>query len=268
MNCRICEAEVHSVFAATVLRKYRVSYFHCDSCGFLQTENPYWLSEAYLDPINRSDCGLLGRNIRFAHFTAPLLFVAFDRNARFLDYAGGYGVFTRLMRDIGFDYYWHDPYVKNLFADGFEFNQHLLPVELITAFEVFEHLSDPRAELDRMTGISPNILFSTLLLPEPLPKPDDWWYYGTEHGQHVALYSLKTLRFLARKYRVNLLTNGVDVHLFTRKRVNPLFFRCLPLLSKYGLWQLVHRRMQSRTVQDMNAIVTELRSPAEPGPQS
>ncbi len=38
----------------------------------------------------------------------------------FLDYAGGYGVFTRLMRDIGFDFYWHDPYTQNLFANGFE----------------------------------------------------------------------------------------------------------------------------------------------------
>jgi hypothetical protein len=260
VNCRICASSSTEVFSATILRKYRIRYYHCSTCGFLQTEDPYWLAEAYEHPINASDCGLLARNNRFAKLTAPLLYCAFDRRARYLDYAGGYGILTRLMRDVGFDYYWTDPYAKNLFAKGFEFDRRLLPIELITAFEVFEHLADPCAELDRMTAISRNIFFSTLLLPEPLAKPEDWWYYGTEHGQHIAFYSLKTLQFLGRKYHTNVVTNGVDVHLFTTKRIHPLFFRHLPLLSKYGLSQLVHRRMQSRTVQDMNAIIAELQS--------
>jgi hypothetical protein len=40
-------------------------------------------------------------------------------------------------------------------------------------------------------------MFSTLLVPEPAPKLEDWWYYGLEHGQHIAFYTRKSLAVLA-----------------------------------------------------------------------
>jgi hypothetical protein len=192
--------------------------------------------------------------------TAPLLYFSFNPHGHYLDYAGGYGVFTRLMRDIGFDYYWQDPHTKNIFAEGFEFDTHVGPIELVTAFEAFEHFTDPAAELDRIFAVSKNLLFSTLLLPEPVPKPVDWWYYGTDHGQHIALYSLKTLRFLAQQHNTHLLSNGVDVHLFTTKQISPFFFRYLHQFSKYGLIAFVHRRMASLTVQDRDTVAARLAS--------
>jgi len=46
-----------------ILNKYTIDYFHCPNCGFLQTQEPFWLDEAYKDPINISDTGYLSRNI-------------------------------------------------------------------------------------------------------------------------------------------------------------------------------------------------------------
>jgi len=229
----------------------------------VQTESPYWLQEAYREPINLPDTGILDRNLRFARLTAPLLFTHFDRHGRYLDYAGGYGIFTRLMRDVGFDYYWHDPFTTNLLARGFEYRSDMAPLEALTAFETFEHFEHPAAEIEKMLSLSRTIIFSTLLLPDPIPGPEEWWYYGVEHGQHIALYSLQTLKLVASRNALNLLTNGTDFHMLTDHRVSPFFFRHLALLSKRGLFALVKSRMRSRMVDDRDSLVRlmESRSP-------
>jgi hypothetical protein len=74
----------------------------------LQTEDPYWLDEAYKDPITLTDTGYMQRNINLSKMVATILLLFFDFRRKFLDYVGGYGVFVRLMRDIGFDFYWYD----------------------------------------------------------------------------------------------------------------------------------------------------------------
>jgi len=48
--------------------------------------------------------------------------------------------------------------------------------ELVSAFEVFEHLVNPLEEIERMLRLSDSILFSTLLVPTPAPGLADWWY--------------------------------------------------------------------------------------------
>ena len=155
MICKICNSNAKQVFNSKILKKYDVKYFKCDNCGYLFTEQPYWLDEAYSRSINLSDTGLLDRNIYFSKVLSVLIYFCFNKNGLFLDYAGGYGVFTRLMRDIGFNFYWHDPYTQNLFANGFE--KDIKPdskFELITAFEVFEHLVSPKEEIEKMLSYS------------------------------------------------------------------------------------------------------------------
>ncbi len=63
MQCQICHSLSRPLFSAPVLGKYRVSYFRCEHCGFLQTESPYWLPEAYQEPITRQDTGYVHRNL-------------------------------------------------------------------------------------------------------------------------------------------------------------------------------------------------------------
>jgi hypothetical protein len=261
MNCRICGAAANPLFEAVIMDRYTVKYFRCDTCGFVQTEPPYWLEEAYKRPINLSDCGILARNLRFSKLVAPLLYVGFDHHAQFLDYAGGYGIFTRLMRDIGFDFYWHDPFTQNLFARGFECPDTVNSYEALTAFETLEHLAEPLNELEQMFALAPTIIFSTTLLPEPVPASHDWWYYGLSHGQHVSFYSLKTLQYIAHRRGASLYSNGIDFHMLTPKKISRLFFSALPFLSRYGLLSLLKHRMSGRTVDDMNAIIALGRIP-------
>jgi hypothetical protein len=52
--CKICNKANDSIFTLKILNKYEIKYYHCSCCGFLQTEEPYWLDEAYSESINVS----------------------------------------------------------------------------------------------------------------------------------------------------------------------------------------------------------------------
>jgi hypothetical protein len=250
MLCKICNTQANELAAATVLNRHRVQYYRCPQCGFVQTEQPFWLKEAYSEAITKSDLGLVGRNVYFFEYARSLILAFFNDRGRFLDYGGGYGIFVRLMRDAGLDFYLYDQYCQNLFAQGFSVE--LLdkePYEMVTAFEVFEHLVDPMPEIERMRSLSANILFSTTLVASPPPLPEEWWYYGLEHGQHVALYSLRSLEMIAQRLGLNFVTDGRMLHLFTSKKVSAWSFRML--LNRYvhafaKRW--LNRRLRGRSL--------------------
>jgi len=253
MKCKICGRDSKKIFNTKILNKYNINYFYCKECGFIQTQEPYWLDKAYEESINITDTGIMQRNLYLSKITSILLFFVFDKNAKFLDYAGGYGIFTRLMRDIGFDFYWYDKYSENLLARGFEYKK-TDKIELITSFEAFEHFVNPSEEIEKMLGISKNIFFSTELYEYNPPKPDEWWYYGLEHGQHISFYSIKTLNYIANKYKLNLYTNGRNLHLLTEKKINNVFFKILLKVHRFGLANIVSLMMKSKTIEDWELL--------------
>ena len=154
------------------------------------------------------------------------------------------------MRDIGFDFYWQDLHCNNLLSRGFEYQHETnKDIELLTAFEVFEHLVNPIEEIQKMVDISGNIVFSTLLLPGKTPKPMEWWYYGFEHGQHISFYSHKTLSFIAQKFGLNFYSYK-DVHIFTKRKINFNLFKTLIILSRFGLFFYVRKNLISKTWED------------------
>jgi hypothetical protein len=232
MKCKICAAPSNHFSSATIFQ-HEVDYFRCRQCGFIQTEEPYWLEEAYAEAITNSDIGLMSRNVIYAKISQAIIQSFFDPEASFVDYGGGYGVLVRLMRDAGFDFYRYDKYCDNLFAKGFE----AAPAapgqyELVTAFEVFEHLAYPLAEIEQMLQFSRNILFSTLLVPSQSPRPGEWWYYGLEHGQHLSLYTPQSLTLIAEKFSLRFYSNGSSLHLLTEKKISTAWFR---LVSRYKM---------------------------------
>jgi len=192
----------------------------------VQTEPPFWHEAAYSSAITGSDLGLVSRNVMLAKTSRVIIKSFFRRDESFVDYGGGYGLFVRLMRDHGFNFFRYDRYCENLFARGFD--AELTPTaryELVTAFEVFEHLVDPLVTIEEMLSLSDNILFSTLLIPEHSPKPGEWWYYGLEHGQHVLLYTAKALAIIARRHGLHLHSKNNELHLLTRKKISPALFK-------------------------------------------
>jgi hypothetical protein len=254
LNCRICGTTSSKIFRRKILNKYDVDYFQCSSCGFIQTEEPSWLEEAYRSPINTEDTGILKRNILLVKRTSAILFFLFKRKESFLDYGGGYGLFVRMMRDCGFNFFWSDPFTENLFARGFEYDpSHTDKIELITTFECFEHFIDPMQEIEKMLSISQSILFSTETFSSGTPNPDTWKYYYFSHGQHISLFSLSSLRYVAKKYKMHLYSNGKSFHLLTNRSMNNLIFNVLLKLSLLGMYSLIALLMGSSTKTDSEA---------------
>jgi len=228
LSCRICKGQTADFAKATILGKYEIDYFRCATCGFIQTEKPYWLQEVYSEAINLSDVGLITRNIRLSRLTKTIICALFDPEGKYLDYGGGYGIFVRMMRDFGFDYYRYDKYCQNLFAKGFDVKEEEeRGFTLVTAFELLEHLDDPVATFEKLARYSSNIFFTTELVPKSTPRPDQWWYYGLDHGQHISFYTLHSLHLLADRLSLNLYSNGLGCHLMTDRKISPRLFRLL-----------------------------------------
>ena len=230
-NCKICEFNTNFFASTIVLDKYKVDYFQCPNCGFVQTEEPYWLVEAYSNVITRSDVGIVYRNNYCSQKASQIIFNIFDSKAKFLDYGGGYGLFVSIMRDLGFNFYWDDKFCQNILAQGFEINNSHR-YELVTAFEVFEHFINPIEEIENILKFSRNILFSTEILPADNPKPDKWWYYAPHEGQHISIYTLKALSIIAEKHNLNFYSssipnNDISLHLLTEKKITSGFFENL-----------------------------------------
>lgn len=237
MPCRVCGQDSRYVFTTKVMKKHDVKYYVCDQCEFMQVEEPYWLDEAYASPINLTDTGIISRNLNYSVFVSVIISLLLDSQAKYLDYAGGYGIFTRLMRDLGYDFYWQDIYTTNLVARGFEYQPDMGELKALTAFETFEHFVTPMPEMEKMLEMSDTIIFSTNMRPELVPDPEEWWYYGREHGQHTALYTVNTLKFIAQKFGLTLYTNGGDFHMFSKEKL-------LPKVLEIGVF---NRLLQSTT---------------------
>lgn len=229
MKCRICSNISHHLFFKNLLGKYKVAYHQCKQCGFLQTEEPYWLEEAYNSgAISALDTGILSRNISLRHKTQHILHKLFAdfKDFKALDYGGGEGIFVRMMRDLGYNFYRHDLYADNLYARFFDVKNTPLATRfhILTAFEVFEHLTDPLGEIKTMLEYSDIIFFSTELQPsDKREELEDWWYIVPETGQHISFYNKTSLEKIADLLGLNFYTDQVSLHILSRTELNNPF---------------------------------------------
>lgn len=243
MRCNICSSDMLFFAQELLLAKYSVNYYRCSFCGYIHTEEPYWLEESYSSAISCSDIGLIHRNLIMSVKTQAIISTWFDSSKCFLDFAGGYGMLVRLMRDAGYNFHWKDKYCLNLFAAGFtseDYNN--VCYELVTAFELFEHMQNPLSEIEHISFFSRNILFSTEIIPKEVPRPDSWWYYGLNHGQHISFYTLKSLQVIADKLSLNFYTDGTSLHMFTDKHFSPTMFRIAVSSVVSNILSLISKR--------------------------
>jgi hypothetical protein len=238
-----------------VLTKYEVAYYQCTSCEFIQTEDPYWIAEAYQAALNIEDTGIVARNVICAKRTSAILFAFFNHKGHFLDYGGGAGLFVRMMRDLGFDFYWNDPYTGNIFARGFELDSlRIQHFDAVTSFECLEHFVEPHDEIRKMLSLAPSIIVSTELFQKGTPSPDSWQYYFFSHGQHIALYSLKSLQVIAEQYHLHLLTNTRSFHILTPDKHSSILYQALLKASVVGLPVFISLLKKSKTHSDSQAM--------------
>ncbi len=222
MNCKICSQNTEKIFTSKILLKYDVCYYRCKKCLFIQTEEPFWLEEAYgLGAIGALDVGIMSRNLMLVNKTEIILSKLFSSFNDFcgVDYGGGHGIFVRMIRDLGFNFYRQDLYAENLYARYFDVIDMPLNTKynILTAFEVLEHLSNPIEEIKKMFNYSDILLFSTELQPSnDIAELEKWWYIVPEGGQHVSFYNKVTFQEIERILNVNYYTDFNNLHILSK----------------------------------------------------
>lgn len=200
---------------------FSVDYCWCESCGFcfspelhgwaLADFEKYVYNAEYLkidpDYMEVRPSNNAGRVIES--------FDGFDGKIAHLDFGGGAGVLSNKLVEAGWNSISYDPFVNKDISVS-----QLGSFDLITAFEVFEHVPDVKklmndlAVLLRQDGV---VLFSTLISDDFISKENKlgWWYAAPRNG-HISLFSQQSLAIMAAQNNFYFGSISESYHLFWR----------------------------------------------------
>lgn len=198
--CRLCGASARFWNTKRLLDRYDVSYYLCGQCGSLETEQPYWLEVAYDVSGVGDDVGAAQRTIDVVLKTSALLDrIEIPRTAEHVDFGGGLGLFTRMMRDRGVNFLSYDLYARPFFSDRFSLTSLAgRSPAVVTAFEVLEHFTNPVDDLIQLFETRPALVIA---MTEVFTGQDTSWPYLAEGtGQHVFFYSQRALVQIAKRF--------------------------------------------------------------------
>jgi SAM-dependent methyltransferase len=193
-----------------------VAYALCSNCGFCFAPQIYpWSPETferwiYNDAYVEVDPDYLGARPRNSADTLGKLFPQVPP-ARHLDYGGGNGMLANIPRERGWDSSSYDPFLERDRS-----REWLGQFDLITAFEVFEHVPDISAlmgDLRQLRATNGIVLFSTLVSDEDVQpnKSLSWWYAAPRNG-HISLFSQKSLGVIASRLSLNFASLSSGFH--------------------------------------------------------
>ncbi len=179
-----------------------IYYHHCPNCAFtFAPEIMAWSKEEFEANIYNDEYKVVDPDYLEARPTSNAqsilnAFGNFYGKARHLDYGGGNGLMSKIMQGHGWNSTSYDPYVN---ADVNP--EQLGKFDFITAFEIFEHVSDVHKLIHSLTALmhpQSAVLFSTAISDSDI-KPNQrlyWWYASPRNG-HISLFSKKSLSLLA-----------------------------------------------------------------------
>ena len=131
-----------------------------------------------------------------------------------LDYGGGNGVLSSSLVSRQWSFKSYDPFPENdvALANLGRFN-------LITAFEVFEHVPNPHAMMETieklLSGPDAVIFFSTLISDGCINEGErlNWWYVAPRNG-HIGIHSTQSLTVLSEMYGMSFYSLNAGTHIF------------------------------------------------------
>lgn len=231
--CHFCGAEAKLEWTDLLLERYQVGYYRCGECESLMTERPTWTAEAYSNTSRPTDVAAAGRveQCRILLFWLWKLF-RFRATDRLLDWGGGDGLMVRKLRDDGINALLYDEYTKNNYAIGFEGDpdEHY---SVITAFEVWEHLTDPRTDLQRMFAYQPKVLLISTGFYRGQDK--NWHYLAPWSGRHVFFWSPKAMEKVGKLFGYDVIVGKCHALFFRPDLVGPFRRKLLqPWLALHG----------------------------------
>jgi hypothetical protein len=185
-----------------------VGYNRCDKCSHIFAPCFYiWLPTDYSDHIYNNDYIKVDPeyiSIRPTNMAEGLhnAFSSVIPHIDHLDYGGGDGLMSNILKSKGWKSESYDPYGQS---------SHQLPnkkYNFITAFEVLEHTIQPIETIKTICSMldDEGILMLTTGLTDQ--QVDDnrklsWWYFAPRNG-HISIFSSRSISLLAEKLGFNI----------------------------------------------------------------
>jgi hypothetical protein len=220
--CRFCNGETQ-FFCTSEILTFSATYASCITCKSVQVDSPHWIGDVHKKAISSFDVGLVSRGVSASKLISVFFFLQGELTISGVDWGGGTGLLTRLLRDLGLNFKSHDKYATNIMAEGFTADGDLAneDYDAVSAIECMEHLENPYSELVSSVNGKRYFIFTTEILPTPLPDPrrKEWWYYMPDSGQHITFASAKGLDTLAKRLNFQYNTTFGSIHVFSNKKV-------------------------------------------------
>lgn len=195
-----------------------VSYIVCSGCGFVfAPQFASWTAADFAREIYNAgylqvdpDSAELRPKVNAG--TLKDTFGSRGRSIRHLDYGGGAGRLGELLRASGWRSISYDP-----FFDADKRLEDLGRFQLITCFEVFEHVADVNGLMRRLLSLltADGLILASTLLSDGQLNPGEgllWWYAAPRNG-HISLFSSRSLGLLAQRHGLTVASFSPDVHL-------------------------------------------------------
>lgn len=199
-----------------------VYYLRCRTCGFIFTD--------HFDHFSHRDWSEQIYNEEYIEADPEYAEIRPQGNARYLqlflqgrkhctvglDFGGGNGLTARLLTQRGWRFDAYDPFGYNTTTP-----ERVRAYNVTSAFEVFEHLTDPVAAMEQIVSLmSPGNILIIIGTGTSDGQVDDmrrlsWWYAAPRNG-HISLYSRKSLGILAAQFGLDFVSPSGGSHFFTR----------------------------------------------------
>ncbi|AMO92918.1 methyltransferase domain protein [Collimonas fungivorans] len=209
-----CGADVHAGKKVDPYAGWPVYFYRCGSCGFTFTraldhwQNQDFATYIYNDDYARHDPDYLGARPQSNADMILKSLGGMKDQISLLDYGSGLGMMADILGRNGFaSVASFDPFSSAQRPDR-QFN-------MVTCFEVFEHVNDPVAlvkDISSFLSADGALLFSTLFCPQQAVDEGlhNWWYCAPRNG-HISFYTAEALTALAAPFdlRLHSFTDGL-----------------------------------------------------------
>jgi hypothetical protein len=116
-TCPICKSSANGLFIMTIQAENQVELNSCSKCEFAFYPDQNWINQSFSDVLNSLDAGAADRTVIAADYLGVMLKSQKLSHGKFLDYGGGYGLLSRIMRDRGFNFENFHPRTNPLFQN-------------------------------------------------------------------------------------------------------------------------------------------------------
>lgn len=238
--CPVCKDEGSIFGAFEGGLDFPLIYRKCHSCGHLFVRNCSWIDAAYAEGVDEFDQGAVSRSI----FSLPLAFALANLSptAGVLDYGGGVGLLSRMLRDLGINAYSYDRYVQGTLNPGFhlrDLRDVTDNINMVIAIEVLEHIVEIGEFVGAMLRLSPKIILTCTSVNDG--QDISWPYLDKNHCQHVSVYSRKSLEILAEKMGMKIRFCG-PYQIFYSNEISLLDLKIAPLSELMGTYEKINYR--------------------------